>query len=245
MLRSTVLRNTALCRRGRCAVKTGRGGVVYFRRVQFVPAGQGVPGRAGAAPQVLALAYHVDYWDDLGWHDRFGLPQAVQRQRAYARALGLSTVYTPQTVIDGQENFIGSDRRSIARALEGQRRGVSIALSARGGEVVVDFRERANVAPSDVVLVAYQRSAISRIGRGENAGRTLRDTTSCGAYGTSEGGRGEGEVSLLGELIAARGHRCGGHRAAARSSADHRGGDSRASLCTGPTPWSIRTCAWP
>ena len=139
------------------------------------PPAEAYLGELAQRPEVLALAYHVDYWDDLGWHDRFALPQAVQRQRAYARALGLSSVYTPQTVIDGQENFIGSDRRSIARALEGRRSGVSFALSARDGEVVVDFREQANVAPSDVVLVAYQRSAISRIGRGENAGRTLEE----------------------------------------------------------------------
>src|SRR5271168_5093474 len=51
---------------------------------------------------VLALAYHVDYWDDLGWRDRFGLTEAVQRQRNYAKTLRLSSVYTPQVVIDGQ-----------------------------------------------------------------------------------------------------------------------------------------------
>jgi hypothetical protein len=139
------------------------------------PPAEAYLGELAQRREVLALAYHVDYWDDLGWHDRFGLPEAVQRQRAYARVLGLSAVYTPQAVIDGQENFIGSDRRSIARALEKPRSGVALALSARDGEVVVDLREQANVAPSDVVLVAYQRSAISRIGRGENAGRTLQE----------------------------------------------------------------------
>lgn len=122
---------------------------------------------------VLALAYHVDYWDDLGWRDRFGLPEAVQRQRAYARDLGLAAVYTPQAVIDGQESFLGGDRRSIAKALERQRSGVAVALSLHDGEVWVDLAQQAGVAPSDVILVAYQRSAISTVGRGENAGRTL------------------------------------------------------------------------
>lgn len=139
------------------------------------PPAEGYLGELAQRREVLALAYHVDYWDDLGWHDRFGLPEAVQRQRAYARALGLSTVYTPQAVIDGQENFIGSDRRSIAKTLDKERSGVPLTLSARDGEIVVDLMEQANVAPSDVVLVAYQRSAISRIGRGENAGRTLEE----------------------------------------------------------------------
>jgi len=139
------------------------------------PPAEAYLGELAQRPEVLALAYHVDYWDDLGWHDRFGLPQAVQRQRAYARALGLSTVYTPQAVIDGQGNFTGSDRRSIAKALEKPRSGIAIALSARDGEVVVGLPAQDDVAPSDVVLVAYQRSAISHIGRGENAGRTLEE----------------------------------------------------------------------
>jgi hypothetical protein len=139
------------------------------------PPAESYLGELAQRRDVLALAFHVDYWDDLGWHDRFGLPEAVQRQRAYARVLRLSAVYTPQAVIDGQENFIGSDRRSIARALERQRSGVAVALSARDGEVLVDLREEANVAPSDVILIAYQRSAISKIGQGENAGRTLEE----------------------------------------------------------------------
>ncbi|MGC1386686.1 MAG: DUF1223 domain-containing protein [Steroidobacteraceae bacterium] len=139
------------------------------------PPAEAYLGELAQRREVLALAYHVDYWDDLGWRDRFGLPEAVQRQRAYAKALGLSTVYTPQAVIDGQENLVGSDRRSIAKALEKKRSGVPIALSARDGEVVVDLSEQANAAPSDVVLIAFQRSASSRIGRGENAGRTLEE----------------------------------------------------------------------
>src|SRR5713226_8888783 len=124
---------------------------------------------------VLALAFHVDYWDDLGWRDRFGLPDAVERQRAYAKALRLSSVYTPQVVIDGQDNFVGSDVKSIGRALTGNRNGVAVALSVRDGEVLIDLDAPRQVAPSDVLLVAYLRTAVSPIGRGENAGRTLKE----------------------------------------------------------------------
>jgi hypothetical protein len=124
---------------------------------------------------VLALTYHVDYWDDLGWRDRFGLPEAVRRQRNYARTLRLSSVYTPQVVIDGQGDFVGSDRVSIDRALTRNRSGVAVAVAVRDGEVLVDLGMQADAAPSDVVLVAYQRSAVSPIGRGENAGRTLNE----------------------------------------------------------------------
>jgi hypothetical protein len=124
---------------------------------------------------VLALAFHVDYWDDLGWRDRFGLPDAVERQRAYAKVLRLSSVYTPQVVIDGQGNFVGSDVKSIGRALTGNRDGVAVALAVRDGEVLVDLDAQQKAAPSDVLLVAYLRTAVSPIGRGENAGRTLKE----------------------------------------------------------------------
>jgi len=124
---------------------------------------------------VLALAFHVDYWDDLGWRDHFGLPDAVERQRAYAKVLRLSSVYTPQVVIDGQGNFVGSDVKSIGRALTGNRDGVAVALAVRDGEVLVDLDAQQKAAPSDVLLVAYLRTAVSPIGRGENAGRTLKE----------------------------------------------------------------------
>jgi hypothetical protein len=131
---------------------------------------------------VLALSFHVDYWDELGWRDRFGLPEAVQRQREYAKNLRLASVYTPQAVIDGRDNFVGSDRASIGRALTGSRSGgVAVGLSLRDGDVLVDLGEqhdwaaRQKGAPSDVLLVAYLRTAVSSIGRGENAGRTLKE----------------------------------------------------------------------
>jgi hypothetical protein len=132
---------------------------------------------------VLALSFHVDYWDEQGWRDRFGLPEAVQRQREYANILRLSSVYTPQVVIDGRDNFVGNDRTSIGRALGGSRSGgVAVALSVHDGDVLVDLGEQQNDwaarqkgAPADVLLVAYLRTAVSSIGRGENAGRTLKE----------------------------------------------------------------------
>jgi hypothetical protein len=124
---------------------------------------------------VLALTFHVDYWDELGWRDRFGLPAAVQRQREYAKSLRLASVYTPQVVIDGQGNFVGSDRVSIGRTLTENRNGVAVALSVRDGEVFIDLDAQPKRAPSDVLLVAYLRTAVTAIGRGENAGRTLKE----------------------------------------------------------------------
>jgi hypothetical protein len=139
------------------------------------PPAEAYIGELAQRHDVLPLAFHVDYWDDLGWRDRFGLPAAVQRQRVYATALKLSSVYTPQVVIDGQHDFVGADRSSISRALAGNRSGVPLALSLHDGEVLVDLDARDKTAPCDVVLIAYLRAAVSPIGRGENAGRTLKE----------------------------------------------------------------------
>src|ERR1700682_3460150 len=103
------------------------------------PPAEAYVGELAQRRDVLALTFHVDYWDDLGWRDRFGLPEAVERQRTYAKSLRLSSVYTPQVVIDGQGNFIGSDVKSIGRALTGNRNGVAVALSGRGGEGFLDL----------------------------------------------------------------------------------------------------------
>jgi hypothetical protein len=139
------------------------------------PPAEAYIGELAQRRDVLALAFHVDYWDDLGWRDRFGLPEAVLRQRVYAKALRLSSVYTPQVVVDGQDDFVGSDRRAIGRALSGNRNGVAVALSVRDGEILVDLGAREKIAPCDVLLVTYLRTAVSAIGRGENAGRTLKE----------------------------------------------------------------------
>lgn len=130
-------------------------------------------GKLSARPDVLALSFHVGYWDGLGWRDRFALPQSVERQNIYARNLRRSSVYTPQLVIDGRDDYVGSDKRAVERALTGKRDGVPVGVSVRDAEVVVEIGAHPNDAPSDVVLVAYLRHAVSTIGRGENAGRTL------------------------------------------------------------------------
>src|SRR6202020_2054371 len=63
-------------------------------------------------PNVLALPFHVDYWDDIGWRDHFALPMARERQRRYVETLRLSSAFTPQ-VVDGRSSFVGSGRRRL------------------------------------------------------------------------------------------------------------------------------------
>jgi len=145
------------------------------------PPAEAYLGELAQRGDVLALSFHVDYWDDLGWRDRFALPAAVTRQRAYAQALRLASVYTPQAVIDGTGNFVGSDRSAIERALRSKRTDaagrptVGIDLAVLAGDVKIDLAPQAGATPSEIVLIAYQRTAQTPVGRGENSGRTLRE----------------------------------------------------------------------
>jgi hypothetical protein len=132
-------------------------------------------GKLSTRADVLALSFHVDYWDDLGWRDRFALAESVKRQNLYARNLGRSSVYTPQLVVDGHDDSVGSDGKAVARALSETRDGVPVGVSVRDAEVLVEIGAQPGVPPSDVMLVAYLRHAVSAIGRGENAGRTLEE----------------------------------------------------------------------
>src|SRR6476646_8518973 len=69
-------------------------------------------------PDVLALSFHVDYWDRLGWKDPYSSHEATERQNRYAKLLALPAVYTPQMVVDGKWEAVGSDRAEVERALD-------------------------------------------------------------------------------------------------------------------------------
>jgi len=84
-------------------------------------------------------------------------------------------MFTPQIVIDGQASFVGSDRNAIIKAIRISRQGVPISISQRGDSLTIDLESTAAQRPADVLLVAYQGQALTPIGRGENAGRTLRE----------------------------------------------------------------------
>jgi hypothetical protein len=124
---------------------------------------------------VLALSFHVDYWDDQGWKDPFSLRVSTARQSVYSTARGRASVYTPQVVIDGEDDFVGTDRRRIGQSLAAPRSGVPVGISLQEGDVVVDLGARANIVPSEVLMILYLRKATTPVGRGENAGRKLEE----------------------------------------------------------------------
>jgi hypothetical protein len=135
---------------------------------------------------VIALAYHIDYWDRLGWKDVFSSHEATLRQYAYSRAMNLDGVYTPEMVIDGQIDAIGSRRDEVMAKLKATPHdGVPITLTREGHDIVIriGMNSAAQVTKTaasdakagDVVVVAYSDAAETQVPRGENAGQTLRE----------------------------------------------------------------------
>src|SRR5688500_8706196 len=98
-------------------------------------------GELARNPDIIALAYHVDYWDDLGWKDRYSLPVASQRQRGYVKRLSRAGAFTPQIVVSGDTSLVGSNRTEVKRAIEGDRDALAMKLSKIGGNVQVQFTE--------------------------------------------------------------------------------------------------------
>ncbi len=138
---------------------------------------------------LLVLAFHVDYWNRLGWRDPFSDAAYSQRQRAYARSFASGRVYTPQMIVNGRREFVGSRRReaeaAVRQALEQPASaGITLRPSMIGDVVSVEYA--VDGAPSGAVLhlALVQRRAEQAIPRGENKGRTLRHANVVRAFET-------------------------------------------------------------
>jgi len=127
---------------------------------------------------VYILAFHVDYWNRLGWKDIFSEPAYSNRQNQYSSWLN-ATVYTPQVIINGQQEFVGSDestlRSSINAALHKTNPvGLKINSIKENDRIVsVHYQIDRNISNSFLVLALIEKTASSRVLRGENQGRTL------------------------------------------------------------------------
>jgi hypothetical protein len=137
------------------------------------PPADALIGELAKRPNVVALAYHVDYWDDRGWQDRFSLPESTQRQRGYVRRLEKSGAFTPQIVVSGDTSLVGSKRAEVERALAGDRDALRMSLSREGDKLYIYFLEAWRES-MDVYLVSYLKEATAQIESGENAHRTLK-----------------------------------------------------------------------
>jgi hypothetical protein len=130
---------------------------------------------AGTRPDLLPLAFHVTYWNSLGWTDPFSLDAATARQEGYAHISAVGGVYTPQMVIDGTEDVVGSERDDVLQAVHEAAAhtgdAVPVRLERAGDDVAIGVA--AGTGVGTVWLVGYDARHRTPVGRGENAGRTL------------------------------------------------------------------------
>jgi hypothetical protein len=152
-----------------------------------------------ARADVLALAFHVDYWDDLGWRDPFSLKEATQRQKDFAETLRLATTGTPQFIVEGRTSLFGADRARLDKALTPPRSAVSIDVSAKERDLVIEAPSIDTSQTYDVLVVGYLPSATTDVKRGENAGHTLTEVNIVRYFrkvGDSSGGRRQWSLPL-------------------------------------------------
>lgn len=127
--------------------------------------------------ELIALGFHVNYWDYLGWKDPYASPEYGERQRHYALDGDENRVYTPQMVVDGTRAFVGGEDEARAQAaLAAKRAKVPLKLTARveGDTVVVRVRtESAPAAGLELWAALAEDGLSSDVKRGENAGRRL------------------------------------------------------------------------
>jgi hypothetical protein len=134
--------------------------------------------------ELIVLSEHVDYWNDIGWKDPYSSHEYSERQSAYAAHFGRSGIYTPQMVVDGHSDLVGSDERGAIEAVENETRFAKVPLSLSGLHFEnnkVSMRVEAGpLEPSmgarsaNLYLAIADESDVSQVSRGENAGRTLK-----------------------------------------------------------------------
>ncbi len=139
------------------------------------PADAVVVDLARTRPDLLPLTFHVTYWNNLGWQDPFSFEAATQRQRRYAALSVSPQVYTPDMVIDGRQDVIGSDRAAVeamlAHASAAAQNAAPLEIVRAGTDLSITIG--AGTGHGTVLLLGYDRRHLTHVGRGENSGRTL------------------------------------------------------------------------
>jgi len=125
--------------------------------------------------EIITLALHVDYWNYLGWRDEFSAARYSQRQSGYAERFKLDSIYTPQMVVDGQTQFVGSDLGTAQKAISeaAKTSKTNIEFSATEDKIKVKISDLPAHENSYVWLAIAEDNLKTSVKRGENSGKTL------------------------------------------------------------------------
>lgn len=137
--------------------------------------------KTSAGQLIVGISEHVTYWNSLGWSDPFSSETYTARQNAYGSRFGLDSVYTPQMVINGTEQIVGSDRSGLLRAIQKEQQKPSpvalhiLSAIVAGNALTVTFSASGDEASrsSEILAVLADDADQSSVLRGENSGRTL------------------------------------------------------------------------
>jgi hypothetical protein len=156
-------------------------------------------GELAADPRLIPLTVAVDYWDYLGWRDTLGNPQHAERQRGYAKAAGGGQVYTPQLVVNGMKQVVGSNRAAIKAAIEKsatqiEPRQIAVEMREEDGALLIEAGEEkkkseasalvktAGQKAATIWLALVRRHVTVRVETGENRGRLLHYVNAVRAF---------------------------------------------------------------
>ncbi|MEO7673438.1 MAG: DUF1223 domain-containing protein [Pyrinomonadaceae bacterium] len=143
-------------------------------QLAFLDASQPVQGA-----EVITLGFHVDYFNDRGWKDEFSSPAFTERQNKYASRLKLDSIYTPQMIVDGQKQFIGSSGAQaadvIAKAAVPFKTVVDVQLNDK--RIEIDVQNISKHEAATVYLAATEDNIVSIVKAGNNNGKTLKHSS--------------------------------------------------------------------
>jgi hypothetical protein len=127
--------------------------------------------------QVIPLGFHVDYWNSLGWKDRYSSADYSKRQEQYARSLRVDGPYTPQMVVDGETEFVGSNATQAQRAISEAASKPELAEvkigKAGANDLSIHVKGLTSAGAAKVLLAITEDNLATQVGSGENGGRTL------------------------------------------------------------------------
>ncbi len=127
---------------------------------------------------VIAIALHVDYWDYIGWKDEFGHPGHADRQRAYANKAGRRSIYTPEMVVNGQTDIVGTKPMKLFDAIAKHKEvpaAMTLDAVRDGNRISVKGTvPRGGAVPMEIHVLDLRPVQTSKITRGENRGKTIK-----------------------------------------------------------------------